>query len=267
MTLAAFLPPRLLVHVRHVFPHESDMAIAESWEDLDRLIRRTPVRAVILDPSADGVMKISEVQDLMTRYPSLPLIGYLALSAPGFKAIAQLAREGLRDVVLHRFDDSPERFRERVESVQSNPVTREVLDILAPKLARLPRTIARAVEELFDQPHRYRTAMDLAHGAGVAVVVLYRNFHLAELGSPKRLISAARQLKAYTYMRDPGYTIVDVSTKLGYRSTRIFTEHALSIFGLTPGRVRARISEEEALRLVLAWIRSGAADAVEVATE
>ena len=257
MSVAAFLPPRLLSHVKHVFADEPELLIASSWEELDSFIRRKPVTAVILDPLADGIMNVAAVAGFLTRYPSLPLIAYVALGAPAFNAIAQLARLGLEDVVLHRFDDSPERFRERVEQAEGNPLSNRVIDSLSHSLGKLPRQLAVTVQNMFDQPHRYGSALDLAMEAGIPIVRLYRNLDVAGLGSPKRLLIAAKVLRGFAYLRDPGYSVLDVSIKLAYKSTRIFSQHSESVFGLTPARVRARISDEEAVKQVLAWLDAG----------
>src|SRR3982751_174707 len=127
LSVAAFLPTRLLTHVRHIFAEDPDLLVAESWEELESFIRRKPVSAVILDPSADGTLNVAAVAGLLKRYPSLPLIAYVTLHpalrpiasaplpAPAFKAIAQWGRLGLEHVAPHRFDDAPDRFRERVE--------------------------------------------------------------------------------------------------------------------------------------------------------
>ena len=168
MSVAAFLPTRLLTHVKHVFADEPDLLVATSWEELESLIRRKPVSVVILDPSADGIMNVSAVAGLLKRYPSLPLIAYVTLHAPAFNAVAQLGRLGLEDVVLNRFDDAPERFRERVEQVQGNALTHSVIEAIADRLGQLPRQLSVTIENLFDQPHRYASALDLAMEAGIA---------------------------------------------------------------------------------------------------
>lgn len=260
MSVAAFLSPRLLTYVRQVFAEQPDLLVASTWDELDGFVRRKPVSVVILDPVADGIMNTSAVAALLTKYPSLPLIAYVTLGAAAFNAIAQLSRLGLEDVVLHRFDDAPEKFRERVEKVQVNPLTRHVLAVLGPSLAQMPIPVATAVGDMFAQPHRYASALDLAIGADVPIVRLYRNLHLANLGSPKKLLIAARLLRGYSYLRDPGYSVLDVSFKLGYRSPRIFAHHAVTVFGLTPSRVRSRLPEAEAINIVLEWLRSPALD-------
>jgi AraC-like DNA-binding protein len=261
LSVAAFLPPRLLTHVRHVFAEDPELLVAESWEELESFIRRKPVSAVILDPSADGNLNVGAVAGLLKRYPSLPLIAYVTLHAPAFKAIAQLGKLGLEDVVLHRFDDAPERFRERVEQVQGNSLTHRLLEELKADLRQLPRLLFVTVENLFEQPHRYSSALDLTM-EGIAIVSVYRNLDAAGLGSPKRLLVAAKVLRGYGYLRDPGYSVLDVSIKLGYKTARIFSHHWVAVFGQTPARVRNRLGEDEAIAMVLRWIRAGDEDSV-----
>jgi AraC-like DNA-binding protein len=254
LSVAAFLPTRLLTHVKHVFADEPDLLVASSWEELESLIRRKPVSVVILDPSADGIMNVSAVAGLLKRYPSLPLIAYVTLHAPAFNAVAQLGRLGLEDVVLNRFDDAPERFRERVEQVQGNALTHSVLEAITDRLGQLPRQLSVTIENLFDQPHRYTSALDLAMEAGIAIVSVYRNLDAAQLGSPKRLLVAAKVLRGFGYLRDPGYSVLDVSIKLGYKTARIFSQHWVSVFGVTPARVRTRLTDEAAIESVLRWL-------------
>jgi len=256
LSVAAFLPARLLTHVKHVFADDAELFVASSWQELESFIRRKPVSVVILDPSADGIMNVSAVAGLLKRYPSLPLIAYVTLNAPAFNAVAQLGRMGLEDVVLHHFDDVPERFRERVEQVEGNALTHSVIEAISDRLKQLPRQLSVTVENLFDQPHRYMSALDLGMEAGIAIVSVYRNLDTAQLGSPKRLVIAAKVLRGFGYLRDPGYSVLDVSIKLGYKSARIFSQHWVSVFGVTPARVRTRLTDEEAIESVLRWLRS-----------
>ena len=261
LSVAAFLPARLLAHLKHVFADEPELLVASSWQELESFIRRKPVSVVILDPSADGTLNVGAVAGLLKRYPSLPLIGYVTLHAPAFKAIAQLGRLGLEDVVLHRFDDAPDRFLDRIEQVHGNSLTHRVIEELHDSLRQLPRQLYAKIENMFDQPHRYSSALDLA-GDGVAIVGIYRNLDAAGLGSPKRLLIAAKVLRGFGYLRDPGYSVLDVSIKLGYKTARIFSHHWVSVFGVTPARVRRRLTDEAAVEHVLRWIRAAGDDSV-----
>ena len=260
MSVAAFLPARLLTHVKHVFADEPELLIASSWQELESFIRRKPVSVVVLDPAADGIMNVAAVASLLKRYPSLPLIAYVTLHAPQFSAVAQLGRLGLKEVVLHRFDDAPEGFKERVERLEGTALTHDVIEALRDRLGQLPRQLAVTVENLFEQPHRYASALDLAMEAGVAIVSVYRNLDTAQLGSPKRLLIAAKVLRGFGYLRDPGYSVLDVSIKLGYKTARIFSQHWVSVFGLTPARVRTRLTDEAAIESILRWLRASEDD-------
>ena len=111
-------------------------------------------------------------------------------------------------------------------------------------------------------PYLYRQALDLGMEAGIAIVSVYRNLDTAQLGSPKRLLIAAKVLRGFGYLRDPGYSVLDVSIKLGYKAPRIFSEHWVSVFGVTPARVRTRITDEAAIESVLRWLGAGDDDSL-----
>ncbi len=255
LSVAAFLPPRLLAHVRHVFAEDADLFVASSWDQLESFIRRKPLNAVLIDPSADGTLNVEAVSRLLKRYPSLPLIAYVTLHAPSFKACSQLSKVGLEDVVLHRFDDAPDLFRDRIELVRGNPLIQRLMEELDEGMRQLPRLLFAAVENMFEQPHRCSSGLDLRR-EGVALSSLYRTLDAAGLGSPKRLFVAAKVLKGFGYLRDPGYSVVDVATKLGYKAARIFSYHWVAVFGEKPLRLRNRLSDDEAIAHVVRWIRA-----------
>ncbi|MGH2361312.1 MAG: helix-turn-helix domain-containing protein, partial [bacterium] len=245
---------RLLAHVRHVFIKERELVTAHSWEELNAIIRQKPVTALILDPAADGVMNVDAVVTLLKRYPSLPVVAYVVLNPSSFGAIAQLSRQGLENVVLQRFDDSPQRFRQTVERARGNPLKRKALDALHPQLSMLPVKVVSTVDEMFESPDRYRSAQDIALRAEMSTIRLYRSFSLAGLGSPKRLLRVAKLLRAVGYLGDRGYSVRDVAKKVGYRNARLFAEHTLDVFGLTPSRVRSHVAPDDAVEKLVAWL-------------
>lgn len=254
MNVVAFLPERLLAHVRHVFAGENELVMARSWEDVDTIIRQSPVTALILDPAADGVMNVEAVETLLRRYPSLPVVAYVFLNQASFGAIAQLSRAGLQHVILQRFEDSPKKFRDTVEHARGNPLKRRLIEGIRPQLSLLPVRLVRTVDEMFDSPHRYRSAQDVAIAAQMSTLRLYRAFSVAGLGSPRRVLRAAKLLKAIGYLADRGYSVGDVAKKVGYRSSRIFAEHTLDVFGLTPSRVRSHLAPEDAVEKLSTWL-------------
>jgi AraC-like DNA-binding protein len=253
LSIAAFLPYNLLTHVQHVFEDEEKVRPADSWDSLESLIRENAISVAIVDPAASGAMNVDAVARILARYPSLPIVAYVSLSPASFGAIAQLSRRGLEHVVLHQFDDSKIRFQQRIKRVQSSPLVHQLLAALAPKLRQMPLPLARTVRDVLERPHRFGSALDVATSAGIPATSLYRSFESAGLGSPKRLLIAAKVLRGLSYLRDPGYSVRDVAKKLGYRQSRIFTAHMVEIFGFTPSRIRPRITEEDALEIILRW--------------
>ena len=254
MSIAVFLPPQLLMHVRHVFAKEEEFFIATSWKELEEIVRREAVSVVIADPAADGVVDIDAVSGILQRYPSLPFVGYVMLTPSAFGAIAQLARRGLDHVVLHRFGDSRERLQQTISRVRANPPSQKVMTLLAPVLRDVPVSLARAVKDLFERPHRYGSVLELAIVAGLPPVSVYRYIDAVKLGSPKKLLVAARLSRGLTYLRDPGYSVREVATKLGYRHAKIFTAHVVSVFDMTPSRLRSRLTEDDALAHLIRWM-------------
>lgn len=148
-------------------------------------------------------------------------------------------------------------FRDTVERARGNPLKKKVLDVLRPQLSRLPIMLGPIMDEMFESPHRYASAQDVALRAEMSTVRLYRHFGLAGLGSPKRLLRAAKLLQACAYLGDRGYSVRDVAKKVGYRNPRLFGEHTVEVFGLTPSRVRTHLTQDEAVKRLLTWLAVG----------
>jgi RNA polymerase sigma-70 factor (ECF subfamily) len=55
-------------------------------------------------------------------------------------------------------------------------------------------------------------------------VRLYRAFHAAGFAAPKKMVVAARLLRAFAHLSDPGQWVGGVARKLAYRNPRIFAE-------------------------------------------
>ncbi len=252
--ILTLLPPRLLRHVEFVIGRDDRVIVAKTWVELDMLLRTNPVSIAVIDPSSDGAGKTTEFERVRANYPSLPIVAYVPLTAAAFRAVAQLSRLGLDHVILYCHDDSADRMLATIDKARSNPLTIRFIKVLRPRLDRLPISIVKAVEEMLAEPHRYPSAQDIALSANVSVVRLYRSFHHANLGPPRRMVMAAKLLRAYSHLRDPGQSVGGVSTKLAYRNPRVLAEHMNEVFGLTPSRVKDYLTEDQAVARLLAWI-------------
>jgi AraC-like DNA-binding protein len=57
-------------------------------------------------------------------------------------------------------------------------------------------------------------------------------------------------LYAHRLLQDPGFTIEDVATRLGYAQTKTLQLHARTYLGLTAGEMRLSLDPVEALQRV-----------------
>ena len=254
--VVALLSPVLLTQLRVALGHPHRLVVAGDWSELDRLVRRTAVDVVVLDPCADGCDGVAEVLGFLSRHPSVPVVTYVMLTPASLRAVVELARHGLQQVVLHRFDDAPARFRELL-SPPGDTLTEELLTALAPSLRRLPPALEGAVKRMFRRPELVWTAQDLAAAAGMPRRTLYRQLEAAGFASPRRLVQAARLLRAYVYLRDPGNLVEDVVVKLRYGSSHVFVRHTREACGLTPSVLRREVEGAEFVALLRRRLLAG----------
>jgi AraC-like DNA-binding protein len=220
--------------------------VASSWAELDTLARRSRVDVLVVDPTSEAATPgVTAVVELCARHPSLPIVPYVALSPESLRAVVELARAGVEQVVLHRFDDEPPRFRELLERRAGDALTDALLVTLGEPLARLPLPLAAAVRRMFRQPHRVWTAQDLASSAGMPRRTMYRQLEAAGFASPRRLVQGARLLRAYLYLRDSGNLVEDVMVKLRYGSPHVLVRHSREAFGVTPSVLRRSVDGPE----------------------
>ena len=253
--IIALLPPPLLRHVEYVVGRQERVIVAKTWDDLERDLHVPPVSGALIAPSADGASRSAEFQRLTAAYPSLPVIAYVPLNPRAFRAVAQLSKLGLEHVILYAHDDSAERMIATIDKVRASPLTERFIQLLKPSLEKLPVGIAKAVVEMFAEPHRYPSAQDIAANAGVSIVRMYRAFQAADLAAPKKMVVAAKLLRAFSHLSDPGQSVGGTSTKLAYRNPRIFAEHTNEVFGLNPSRLRSHMTEDKVVSRLLDWIQ------------
>ena len=250
MDVVALLPPSLLAHLKRVLERpEADrephvVVGAAGWGELARRLRREPADVLVVDPLAEGGSRVPELAAIVEQQPSLPVVVYTTFSPAAARALVELAKHGVHQVIFHRFDDEPVRLRELIEQQPGMKLGDEVLRRLAVPLARLPVPVQRAVERLFRHPREFE-AGDLAASAGVPVRTLYRMLESAGLASPGVVVRGARLLRAYALLRGARTTAEDVASKLRYSSRQLFAKHVRGAFGATVAELRRRVGPEE----------------------
>ena len=245
MEVAARLSSPLLAHLRIALDDSFVLTATAGWDDLFEAVRTKPVDVVVADPRADGSIQVEPLRTLLGRYPTLPVVLYASLTPESLKATVELAKYGVQHVVLRGFDDEPGRLRELLSRLAAYRLSESVVRGLTPYLADAPPLLARAIARLFESPHRFHSVEDLARAAGMTRRNLDRRLERCGLASARMLILGARLVRAFYYMRDPGFMLEDITKKLGYTSPRLFARQVRAATGLTPSTLRSSVIPEE----------------------
>ena len=250
--VAALLPPDAYTALRQVLS-EAQFIPSRSWDELGRVAESRSVGSIVIDPYVAG-SDLGPAISFLRRFRLVPTLAYVSLSPENFHAVAKLSNEGLYAAFIHPLCDSGQRLRALHEKLGSDTLARGLfLGTLEPAAGRLPVGVVRAVIDLFGRPHRYRTATDLAAQSEVIPRHLYRDFEAVHLGSPRKLVLAAKMLRAYGYLREPHHSVESVSEKLGYESVRVFSRNTRQVFGCCPSTLRKESNAEEVVMQLLEW--------------
>jgi AraC-like DNA-binding protein len=253
--VVAYLPRQLHSHLKIVLGSQHSLISAEGWEDLRATVLQRVTDVLVVDPVVDGNPATDVILEIHRQFPSLPVVVYTMLSPVSMRAILTLGRSGIEHVVLNRFDDERRRFLELLERVPGQALSDQILRLLAPELAKLPVTMVRAVEQLFRSPARFRNTQDLSAAAGTILRTLYRQLEIAGIHSPRLLVAAARLLRVYSLLRDPGRQIKEVAAKVGYHSQYQLTQHMRALTGFTPRSVRTHLEPDQFVALLAEGVR------------
>jgi AraC-like DNA-binding protein len=253
--VVAYLPRQLQLHLTIVLGSQHTLIPVGGWNELRAAVLRHGADVLVVDPVADGASQTDVIREIHREFPSLPIVVYSMLSGGSMRAILELGRVGIEHVVLNRFDDERARFLDLLERLPGQALSDQMLRLLAPQLSKLPVTMVRAIELLFRGPSRFRNAQDLSAAAGAITRTSYRQLELAGFPSPRLLVSAARLLRVYALLRDPGRQIKEVAATVGYHSQYQLTQHMRAFTGHTPRTVRAYIEPDQFVTLLAEGVK------------
>jgi AraC-like DNA-binding protein len=210
-----------------------------------------------VDPCAEGPPRTTEVRSLLERFPSVAMILYTSLSPAALRATMDLSRHGAQQALLHRYDDTPAAFLAILERQPGFRLAHDFMAEIAVPLAQLTPSLQSGMEQMIRSPHRFLTVPDLAVASELSVRQVYRQLEDAGFAAPRTLLVGAKLLRAYSYMMEPGNSLVDIAAKVGFTQTQLRRATARFI-GCTPQRVRARVTVSTFLPGVVAGFYPGA---------
>ena len=224
---------------------------AGHWGDLVDLICRQPIEMVVVDPLLSGEPRSQEIERLRLLFPSLPVLLYTTFTPGLAPVLLALGRQGVQEVVFCRLDDHPDGLRAALEREQARASSQQLLDQIAAAFAPLRSEIRWVLESALRAPEDVQTVEQLATSAGVGRRTCERWFMRAAMPSPRHFLAAARELYAHRLLQDPGFTVENVASRLGYSQVRTLQQHARLYLGLTAGEMRLSLTPDTALQLVV----------------
>lgn len=253
MLFGALLHSRCKAEVADVLEgHE--LIDAGSWKDLDDIARKETICGVLADPSVDRIQGITGATRFLHDHPQLPTIGFFDLSAANLHAALLLARQGLCEAYTYPLAARQRHFKRMVETLAAPHPVALFLELIEPSFGRLPPLTGASVRDLFNRPHRYSSSTDLALECRTSIRHLYRQLESAMLASPKKLVVAAKMLRALHYLIDRRLTVHETSALLGYENTRAFAKHTNTVLACAPSNVRSRTNRDEMVIDVIDWV-------------
>lgn len=258
MDVVAFLSEPLLSTLRVVLRTDSRHRIRTPppVPGLVAAMRDAGADVLILEPSA---VPAAQWPDLLAylRGAELPtVVVYTTLAPPAMRGTVELARLGVRHIVLKGYDDTPRHFRALFDLLASELWRSPLHDHVAPLLMNVPGRVRDAVAYLFRAPHRVRDVEDLASLAAVNPRTLHRWLRRSGIVSTKRLIAAARVEWGIAQLRSGSQSVELVSAHLHYPTIRRFRREAQLLTGEPPAVLRWGEDAESLTERLLARLLS-----------
>lgn len=250
MRVLTAIPPALSLRLRQAAGRRFAFETVRTWEEALVAILRRPVEMAVFDPALEGQPRAHEIERFKVLFPSLPVLLYTSLAPTIAPVLLRLGKTGIQQVLLAGHDDHPQRLGESLVTEGSHTVSTQLMRALGDLLEGCPGELRWAIETMVREPAAIQTVQQLAERARMDRRTCLRWFARAELPPPSIMLTVFRVVYAHRLLQDPGYTVEDIATKLGYAQTRTFALNTKEVFGLTPGELRVRISPEEALTMV-----------------
>jgi AraC-like DNA-binding protein len=224
--------------------------VARSWEEAVEIILSRPVEMAVVDPALSGEPRAQEIERIRVLFPSLPLILYGRLSPTMARVLLKLGHVGIKEAVMADHDDHPAKLGELLVAEAARAISGELVSTILRSLEWCPGELRWAIETIIREPGSIRSVQDLAERARMDRRTCGRWFLRAGLPPPSVMLMVLRVLYAHRLLQDPGYTIEDVASKLGYAQTRTLAQNVREVFGLTPGELRIALSQDDAVLII-----------------
>jgi len=223
---------------------------------LRRLLASNTVDVIVVSPHTVERSVRDEIIKLLGDFPYTRTVLYVA-PHPGLAGVAvSLGRNGLTDVIVQGYDDSPDRFRKIFDSLRDRDVIDSFLDHITPAFTDYPPRLQRAIIKIVEEPAMTKTIGQVAADVGVSEATVYRSLKRAGLGSWRAFVKACRVLRAYAALREHGYSVATVARQVGYNAPRDLSRDTNIVLGCRPRDFArdTRYTPDAVIAMVLEWL-------------
>jgi AraC-like DNA-binding protein len=251
--IVALLPDRLLHPFRAVIRTAHPVRAVRNLRELDALLTVRTADLLVVDPQL-ATPELDRFRD------TLHVVLYTTVSSDALKACHALGVRGYRHVVLFGVDDDPTSFRALLDSLPADTLADALIGLLQDRLARLPESLADALEAAFRTPATIDCVERLASRALMPRRTMYDALEKAGLATPAQHLGAARVLWAYSYLRIPGTRVRDVAVKLRYPSPDAMASSIRSVTGFLPSSLARKLERDDFVGRIATYLQSPARD-------
>ena len=262
MFVLAAVPPTSVTRLQQAARHRFAFTAVRTWEAAVDAILRQPLEMAVLDPGLTGAPRAPEIERIRMLFPSLPLILYTSMQPDIAPVLLRVGKAGVNTVVIANYDDHPTQLGDTLAHEAAHSVSQRLIGWIENLLGPYPGELRWAIETMIREPASVQSVQQLASRARMDRRTCLRWFARAQLPPPSVMLMVLRVVYAHSLLQDPGYTVEDVSAKLGYSQTRTFAQNVREVLGKTPGEMRVSLTVDEALAIVHQRYFSRAADAL-----
>lgn len=231
MLLAAFVRPVTEGRLHRELDSRGRILAASSPLELERLIRTEPIDALMVEPPL-APAAAPAVLGVIATYRSVPLVCTRSTESqaePDFRAFWRV-RPSL--VLLEPHQNPAVVLGAIVAQAPARRLVARVLRTLRRRLSLLPPTVCIAVEHLAECGDPPPTVATLSALASCSRRSLERSLLSTGVRSARLLVLLPRVVCAYCHLRDPAFTIWDVTRKVRVSSPQVLQAQLRAFTGL-----------------------------------
>ncbi|HJU64907.1 MAG TPA: AraC family transcriptional regulator [Gemmatimonadaceae bacterium] len=239
MQIAACLSAPLLTTLRVAVTGDQAVIVTPSAVGLADIFQRRSADVVVVEPTEVLRREFPSLLELIGMHPDTPVVVYTLLSPQAMRGTVELARAGIRNVVLKGLDDTPHRFAALLEDLAGGRWESPLFVCqVRPHLQYAPEPLTIALERLFRFPRDFQDVDDLARAAGMHRRTVERGLRRVGIASAKLLVVSARVERAHHLMRRRRMTVREAARRLDYPSVRLFARQVRWATGRSPVDIR-----------------------------